>query len=145
MSYKGRFKPRNPNKYKGNPDNIIYRSLWELKLMRYLDHHTDVLEWASEEFYIPYVSPIDKRVHRYFPDFWIKKKNPEGQVETYVVEVKPAGQSKMPIIEGRMTRGQKRDLIAYAVNQAKWKAAEEFCSDRKWSFKVFTEKELGIK
>jgi len=82
MSYKGRFKPRNPNKYKGNPDNIIYRSLWELKLMRYLDHHTDVLEWASEEFYIPYVSPIDKRVHRYFPDFWIKKKNPEGQVET---------------------------------------------------------------
>jgi len=113
--------------------------------MRYLDHHTDVLEWASEEFYIPYVSPIDKRVHRYFPDFWIKKKNPEGQVETYVVEVKPAGQSKMPIIEGRMTRGQKRDLIAYAVNQAKWKAAEEFCSDRKWSFKVFTEKELGIK
>jgi hypothetical protein len=147
MSYKGRFKPRNPEKYRGNADNIIYRSLWELKLMRYLDLHSDILEWASEEFHIPYISPVDKRPHRYFPDFWLRKKNPEGVVETFVIEVKPAKESKLPVFtEGKkITQGQKRDIIAYAVNQAKWKAAEEFCADRKWQFKVFTEKELGIK
>lgn len=147
MSYKGRFKPRNPDKYRGNPDNIIYRSLWELKLMRYLDLHSDVLEWASEEFHIPYISPVDKRPHRYFPDFWLRKKNPDGVVETFVVEVKPSKDGKLPnLTEGKkLTRNQKRDVITYAVNQAKWKAAEEFCADRKWQFKVFTEKELGIK
>ena len=147
MSYKGRFKPRNPEKYKGNPDSIIYRSLWELKLMRYLDLHSDILEWASEEFHIPYISPVDKRPHRYFPDFWLRKKSPEGKVETFVIEVKPAKESKLPVFtEGKkISRGQKRDIIAYAINQAKWKAAEEFCADRKWQFKVFTEKELGIK
>ena len=145
MSYKGRFKPRNPGKYKGNADNIIYRSLWELKLMRYLDLHTDVLEWASEEFSIPYISPVDKRPHRYFPDFWLRKKSPEGLIETYVIEVKPAKESKMPVLEGKISRNQKRDIITYAVNQAKWKAAEQFCIERQWQFKVFTEKELGIK
>ena len=74
MSYKGRYIPKNPNKYKGDPTNIIYRSSWELKLMRYLDEHSDVVQWASEEFFIPYKSPIDGRYHRYFPDFWMKRK-----------------------------------------------------------------------
>ena len=147
MSYKGFFKPSNPTKYRGDPTKIVYRSSWELKFMGYLDAHKDVITWSSEEFCIPYRSPIDNRIHRYFPDFWLRKKNPDGVVETFVVEVKPSKDGKLPnLTEGKkLTRNQKRDVITYAVNQAKWKAAEEFCADRKWQFKVFTEKELGIK
>lgn len=145
MSYKGRFKARFPEKYRGNPDNIIYRSLWELKFMRFLDSNVNILEWASEEFHIPYISPVDKRPHRYFPDFWLKKKNPDGRVETFVIEIKPAHQSKKPMLEGTINRRQKQDVVTYAVNQAKWAAAEKFCEERDWSFRVFTEKELGIK
>jgi hypothetical protein len=147
MSYKGRYKPKNPYKYKGDPTNIIYRSLWELKLMMYLDEHRDVDQWASEEFFIPYKSPVDGRMHRYFPDFWIKKNN--GVVT--VVEVKPAAQTKRPDIKkknktptGRVSRRYLTEVKNYGINTAKWKAAEEYCNDRKWEFKIMTEKELGI-
>lgn len=78
MSTKGFFKPRNPKKYRGDPTKIVYRSSWELKFMGYLDAHSDVVEWASEEFSIPYRSPIDNRIHRYFPDFLVKKVNADG-------------------------------------------------------------------
>ena len=147
MSYKGRYIPKNPNKYKGDPTNIIYRSSWELKLMRYLDEHSDVVQWASEEFFIPYKSPIDGRYHRYFPDFWMKKK--DGKVT--VIEVKPAQQTKKPDIRkknatptGRISRRYLNEVKTYGINTAKWKAAVEFCEDRKWEFKIMTEKELGI-
>ena len=62
--YQGYFKPKNPHKYKGDPTNIIYRSSWELKLMKYLDERKDVVKWGSEEIIIPYRSPIDGRVHK---------------------------------------------------------------------------------
>ncbi len=74
MSYKGKYKPSYPKKYKGDPTNIIYRSLWERKFMVYCDNNENILEWGSEEFFIPYISPVDRRVHRYFPDFMIKVK-----------------------------------------------------------------------
>jgi hypothetical protein len=141
MSNKGYFKPRNPDKYKGDPTNIIYRSLWELKLMGYLDSHEDVERWSSEEFFIPYRSPVDNRIHRYFPDFWVKKVN--GEV--MVLEVKPLAQSVPPQLQEKVTRKYVNQVMTYGVNQAKWKAAKEFCEDRKWQFKVLTEKELGIK
>ena len=73
--YKGIFKPYNPAKYRGNPTNIVYRSSWELKLMIHLDKHPDVIWWSSEEVTIPYISPIDGRPHRYFPDFIVHLKN----------------------------------------------------------------------
>ena len=147
MSYKGKYNPKNPHKYKGDPTNIIYRSLWELKLMMYLDEHRDVVQWASEQFFIPYKSPIDGRYHRYFPDFWMKKKN--GSVT--VIEVKPAAQTKKPDVKkknatptGRVSRRYLTEVKNYGINTAKWKAAREFCEDRKWDFKIMTEKELGI-
>jgi hypothetical protein len=147
MSYKGRYNPKNPYKYKGDPTNIIYRSLWELKLMMYLDEHRDVDQWASEEFFIPYKSPIDGRMHRYFPDFWMKNKN--GNIT--VIEVKPAAQTKKPDIKkknntptGRISRRYLTEVKNYGINTAKWKAAQEYCKDRKWEFKIMTEKELGI-
>ena len=90
MAYKGYFVPKNPQKYRGDPSNIIYRSRWELKLMMNIDTHPDIIEWASEEFSIAYRSPIDNKVHRYFPDFLVRKKDPTGQIKTMVIEVKPA-------------------------------------------------------
>ncbi len=144
MSYKGKYYPSYPRKYKGDPTNIIYRSLWERKFMVYCDKNDNILEWASEEIAIPYRSPIDNRVHRYFPDFYMKVKERGGKVKRYVIEVKPAKQTKPPVKPKRQTKGYIREAYEYAKNQAKWKMAREFCADRQWEFKVVTEKELGI-
>ena len=144
MSYKGKYYPSFPRKYKGDPTNIIYRSLWERKFMVYCDKNDNILEWASEEIAIPYRSPIDNRVHRYFPDFYMKVKERGGKIKRYVIEVKPAKQTKPPVKPKRQTKGYIREAYEYAKNQAKWKMAREFCADRQWEFKVVTEKELGI-
>ena len=144
MSYKGKYYPSFPRKYKGDPTNIIYRSLWERKFMVYCDKNQNILEWASEEIAIPYRSPIDNRVHRYFPDFYMKVKETNGKIKNYVIEVKPAKQTKPPAKPKRQTKGYIREVYEYAKNQAKWKMAKEFCADRQWVFKVVTEKELGI-
>jgi hypothetical protein len=144
-TYKGFFKPKNPAKYKGDPTNIIYRSSWELKLMSYLDSHPDILEWSSEEFCIPYRSPIDNKIHRYYPDFKVKKQLTGELTETIVIEVKPRSQSIPPTIQKKPTKRYIREVMTYGINEAKWKAAVEYCNDRKWKFMVMTEKELGIK
>ena len=144
MSYKGKYYPSFPRKYKGDPTNIIYRSLWERKFMVYCDKNQNILEWASEEIAIPYRSPIDNRVHRYFPDFYMKVKETNGKIKNYVIEVKPAKQTIPPKKPKRQTKGYIREAYEYAKNQAKWKMAKEFCADRHWEFKVVTEKELGI-
>ena len=144
MSYKGKYYPSFPRKYKGDPTNIIYRSLWERKFMVYCDKNENILEWASEEIAIPYRSPVDNRVHRYFPDFYMKVKERGGKIKRYVIEVKPAKQTKPPVKPKRQTKGYIREAYEYAKNQAKWKMAREFCADRQWEFKVVTEKELGI-
>ena len=144
MSYKGKYHPSYPRKYKGDPTNIIYRSLWERKFMVYCDKNDNILEWASEEIAIPYRSPVDNRVHRYFPDFYMKVKERGGKIKRYVIEVKPAKQTKPPVKPKRQTKGYIREAYEYAKNLAKWKMAREFCADRQWEFKVVTEKELGI-
>ena len=144
MSYKGKYYPSFPRKYKGDPTNIVYRSLWERKFMVYCDKNQNILEWASEEIAIPYRSPIDNRVHRYFPDFYMKVKETNGKIKNYVIEVKPAKQTKPPAKTKRQTKGYIREAYEYARNQAKWKMAKEFCADRQWEFKVVTEKELGV-
>tara|TARA_B100001057_G_scaffold441157_1_gene475558 strand:+ start:11 stop:445 length:435 start_codon:yes stop_codon:yes gene_type:complete len=144
MSYKGKYYPSYPKKYKGDPTTIIYRSLWERKFMVYCDKNNNILEWASEEIAIPYRSPIDNRVHRYFPDFYMKVQENNGRVKRYIIEVKPAKQTKPPAKPKRQTKGYIREAYEYAKNQAKWKMAREFCADRQWEFKVITEKELGI-
>ena len=145
MSYKGRYRPSNPKKYKGNPSNIIYRSLWERKFMVYCDNHTKILEWGSEEIALPYRSPVDNKIHRYYPDFYIKVKETNGRIKRYIIEIKPKKQTVEPKIKKRKTKGYIYEVYEYARNQAKWKAAKEFCKDRMWEFKVLTEDELGIK
>ena len=145
MSYKGKYKPSYPQKYKGDPTNIIYRSLWERKFCVYCDLNEKVLEWASEEKCIQYRSPIDGNVHRYFPDFIIKVKEENGSIKKYVIEIKPKRQTVPPPKQKRQTKGYISEAYEYAKNQAKWEAAREWCADRGYEFKVLTENELGIK
>ena len=145
MSYKGRYSPSYPRKYKGNPSNIIYRSLWERKFMVYCDLNQNILEWGSEEIVIPYRSPIDNRVHRYFPDFYVKLKETTGKTKKYIIEVKPKRQTKPPSRPKRQTKGYLREVYEYARNKAKWEAASDYCKDRLYEFKIMTEDELGIK
>jgi hypothetical protein len=142
----GKFKPKNPQKYNGDPTNIVYRSSYELKFMQYCDLTEDVISYQSEEFFIPYRSPIDNRIHRYFPDFFIKYKDKEGNIRKVIIEVKPKKDLKMPDQNPkRKTKSWVYSVKAYAVNQAKWSAAREFCADRGYEFRIFTEDELGIK
>jgi hypothetical protein len=145
MSYKGKYQPKNPKKYIGNVNNIIYRSLWERKFLIYCDTNENIIEYASEEIALPYRSPIDNRIHKYFPDFYIKVRESNGEIKKYLIEIKPKKQTVEPIPQKRKTKGYIYEVYEYAKNQAKWKAAEEYCKDRQWEFKVLTETELGIK
>ena len=145
MAYKGKYRPSRPKKYRGDPTNIIYRSLWELKFMKYCDSNKNILEWGSEEVIVPYRSPIDNRYHRYFPDFYIKVRESTGKIKRMIIEIKPQKQCIEPKVQKRKTRSYVYQVCEYAKNQAKWEAAKEFCEDRKWEFKVLTENELGIK
>ena len=142
MSYKGWFRPKNPKKYNGDPSNIVYRSSWELRVMKYLDEHPGVIWWASEELPIPYKSPIDQKVHRYFPDF-IAKIRQTGKETTIVIEVKPFKQTQKPT-QKRRTKRFLEEAATYAINQEKWRAADLFCKEHGWQFKIITEKDLGL-
>lgn len=144
MAYSGRFIPKNPQKYVGDANNIIYRSSWECKVMSWLDRNNDVISWASEELIIPYVSPVDKRVHRYFPDFLVKVKTKDGKIKTMLLEIKPKKQTVPPEPRKRVTKQYVTEVATWGINQAKWKAAEEYCLDRHWEFKIITEDHLGL-
>ena len=141
----GKYRPQNPEKYNGDPTNIVYRSSYELKFMQYCDLTESVNGWKSEEFWIPYRSPIDNKIHRYFPDFFVKYKDKNGNNRHLVVEIKPQKDLKMPETNPkRKTKSWAYSVKTWAVNQAKWEACREYCKDRGWEFKVFTERELGI-
>ena len=149
MSYKGRFKPDNPEKYKGDPTKIIYRSLWELKFFRFLDKHKDVVWWQSEELFINYLSPIDNKIHRYFPDVILKKKMKDDTFETIMIEIKPKAQTRPPDISkknktpsGRVSRRYINEVKTFGINDAKWKYARKYCEERGWKFEIFTEDDL---
>ena len=144
-SIKSRFKPLHPSKYKGDPNNIICRSSWERKFCQWCDRNRSIIYWASEEISIPYVSPKDNRVRRYYPDFLIKVQEKNNNIKTYVVEVKPKKQTLPPKPRKRVTKSYIYECTTYAVNQAKWKAASEYCKDHLIQFKIVTEDELGIK
>lgn len=143
-TYKGKFKPKNPTKYRGDVTNIVYRSLWELRFMKWCDSNSAVQEWGSETVIVPYISPIDKKIHRYFVDFYIKIKNRQGQLQKYLIEIKPERFTKPPQIPQKKTKRFIDEIFQYGINEAKWKAAFEFCEDRNMKFMILTEKDLGI-
>ena len=144
MAYKGKFKPKNPHKYIGDPTNIIYRSRWECVFMSYLDSQPNVINWGSEEIIIPYKSPIDGKMHRYFPDFLVKKKNKEGKIDTQIIEIKPLKQTKPPSIQTKATKTYINEVKEWGINSSKWEAAQKYCNSRGWQFLILTEKELKI-
>lgn len=118
----GKYKPK--NLYKCEQGSCVYRSLWERKVMLYLDKSTSVHLWSSEKIEVPYISPKDDRWHTYYPDFWCRYTNDKGQVVEAVLEVKPKSQRR------------------WKINKAKWRAAREMCKERGWEFIVLTEKEI---
>ncbi len=142
QSIKSIYKPSHPEKYLGNSNNIICRSSWERQFCRYCDVNPNIVKWASEEFSIPYISPVDGRPHRYYPDFLIEVKEKSGKLKKYVIEIKPKKQTLPPVKKKRVTKGFILETKTYAVNQAKWKAAVDFCKDNLIEFKIITEDEL---
>ncbi len=145
MAYKGRYTPKNPKKYKGDYHNIVYRSLWERKFMVYCDNSDNILEWGSEEVIIPYLSPWDGKLHRYFPDFYIKVRQASGNIKKFIIEVKPKKQTRPPESVHRKTKKWLNEVKTYSINEAKWKSASEWCSNNDMEFKILTEEELGIR
>ena len=144
MAYKGKFTTfENPDKYIGDKENVIYRSLWERNVMRWLDTNPNIVEWGSEEMSITYDHPVRGGTARYFPDFIFKHKN--GEVK--VIEVKPFKQTREPGKQKRQTQQYVESVMTYAVNQDKWKAAKEVCLKNNIVFEIWTEvklKKLGI-
>ena len=141
--YKGKYKIKNPNKYLGNPTNIIYRSLMERRFMEWCDSNDKCYKWSSEEVVIPYISPIDNKQHRYFPDFLIQTSK-----GWFLIEVKPFTQSRPPkklVVENLELKKKRRyikSVQTWLVNEAKWKAATKVCEKKGWSFQILTEKQL---
>ena len=138
-SYRGLYRPTNPKKYVGNTKQIVYRSLLERRFMRYCDLNEDILYWASEELPVRYYNPLDKKYHRYFPDFIVKTVNNER----YMIEIKPSRQVTKPKPPKKKTKSYMRESFEYIKNQAKWQAAKSYCDDNGMQFKLITEKDLG--
>jgi hypothetical protein len=135
MAYKTRFTPKNPNKYVGSKTELLCRSLWERRVCKFLDENTSVKKWSFEEIEIPYVHPIDKKVHRYIPDFLIQlEKNQEKK--SILIEVKPNKQVNLK------ESASKKEKILFLINSAKWQAAKNFCIKHGMEFKILTEKDI---
>lgn len=141
---KGKYKPINPQKYKGDVNSIVYRSSYELKAFRYLDLHPNVIVWNSEEVVIPYISPVDNKRHRYFVDLYFKLNMGNGVIKTYLAEIKPQKYTQAPIAPKRKTKSYLEECITWEINNAKWAAAREVCADNGIEFILLTETELGL-
>ena len=142
MAYKGKFKPKNLSKYIGDPTKIVYRSLWERRFMVYCDNEDRILSWGSEEIVVPYMSPIDNRMHRYYVDFIVEVLQRDGTKRVKLIEVKPKKQCSPPKKQKRATRRYISEVKTWGVNSAKWEAAKEFAENKGWEFQILTEKEL---
>ena len=142
MSYKGKYQPSYPRKYKGNPTNIVYRSLWERKFMVYCDNNQRILEWGSEEMYVWYRSPIDNKPHRYYPDFFMKVRQSNGTYKKFLIEIKPKAQTRKPKKPLRITKTYRNALLTYERNRRKWSTAYAWCHKRNMKFVILTEDTL---
>jgi hypothetical protein len=150
-SYKGLYRVKRPDKYLGDPTRVVFRSLLETRLFKFCEENDAVVKWASEEMFVGYISPLDSRPHRYFPDVIMQVRQSDNTIKTFMVEIKPDSQTRPPAaIKTKSAKRRKRLLLetaVYAVNQAKWQAADAFCKTRGWTFMICTEKDLyaGLK
>ena len=139
MAYSGRYKVKNRNKYSGDPDKVIFRSLWEANAFKWCDTTSTVKSWSSEEVVIPYLYEVDKRYHRYFMD--LKITYTTGK--TVLVEIKPDKENRPPEFKGRRTKKYLNEGMTYIKNMNKWSAAQSYAADRGWGFEIWTEKRLA--
>ena len=140
----GEFKPLYPKKYVGSLP-IVYRGSYEMKFYSWLDLNPNVIEWTSESIAIPYISPKDNKVHRYWPDATVKLKDKNGNLHKYIVEIKPAKQTVPPSEKNRKNPNKiLYEKLTYAINLSKWKASQEMCQKMGLKFMILTEKDLGI-
>lgn len=109
-----------------------------------LDKDPNVISWGSETIIVPYISPVDGRKHRYYVDFIVTKKLPNGKTQTSLIEIKPLKQTKPPKKRAKITKAYINEINTWGVNEAKWKYAQEFCKDRGWKFEIYTEQTLNI-
>jgi hypothetical protein len=138
----GIFTPKNKKKYIGSFP-IIYRSSLELSSFRFLDNSINVISWGSESVVIPYVSPADGRMHRYFVDLVAEIKMKDKSIKKVLIEVKPEKQTKPPTITSRKKQSTiLYEKYNYEVNLAKWKYAREWCEKRGYLFLIFNENHL---
>lgn len=135
------FIPKHPEKYKGDPNNIIARSHLEYRFFTYFDESPSVLEYASEEFYIPYYDPTTQKIRKYFIDLYIKVKTTSGEIKKYLIEIKPHCQTILPR-KGGSAHSFKKKADTYIVNNAKWEATKEFCKKHNLEFQILTERQL---
>ena len=136
----GKFVPKNLNKYIGIKSEIFYRSSWEYRYMMWLDENESVLAWNSEGAVIPYFSPVDQKMHRYFVDFLAKMRTRDGSEKTYAIEVKPKVQMLPPTTKNKIRLVE--ETMTYVVNQAKWEAARTHFSKMGIHFIVINEDDL---
>lgn len=141
--HQGFYAPKNPSKYIGKLDNIIYRSGLELKLFRWADNNANVLEWNSEEVTIPYFDSVQKKNRKYFIDAYVKIKEGD-KIKKYLIEVKPWKQTQEP----KATKNKKKSNLLYEQvtwknNCDKWSFAREFAKKHGMDFIIITEKELN--
>jgi len=141
---RGHYKPKYPKKYRGDVNNIVFRSQWEHFFMVWCDKRESVLEWGSEEIIIPYRSPVDNKMHRYFVDFYVKMRKKDGSIKKYWIEIKPYRFTQKPEIPKRKTPQFMTEVMNWGVNQAKWEAAREYAQALNCQFIVLTEHELGF-
>jgi len=132
----GLFTPKRPERYKGDVTNIRFMSSWELHFFKFLDNNPNVLEWSSEELAIPYYNPLDKKMHKYFPDCIVKYRNKYGKIKTEMIEIKPMKQTYIK------ERASTTERVRYATNMYKWRAAKKFCDLKGIEFRIVTEREL---
>ena len=138
----GWFKPRHPEKYRGDAEHIRYMSSWELHTHKFLDNNPNVLQWSSEEIAIPYIKPTDRLVHNYFPDYWVRYKNRTGKIIEEIWEVKPKKEISPPKRVGKTRKQQLLEGVKFAINTAKWKAAQHFCRKNGYTFRLMTEEQI---
>ena len=143
MAYSGRYKVKNRSKYKGDPDNVVFRSMWEKHCFKWCDENPEIQSWSSEETVIPYFYEVDKKYHRYFMDLKITYKNGK----TVLVEIKPEKETKPPKFNGKKTKRYINEGLTYVKNMNKWSAAQKFAADNGYGFVIWTEetlKQMGI-
>lgn len=142
---KGKYTPKNPEKYVGKLNNIIWRSSWEREFFKFLDNNANVLKWASEEIGIPYLNAVDNKVHTYYPDIWMQYKNKNGDLITEIIEIKPKEQIEKPKVVGKSKKTQLYEQLTYIKNVSKWKYAQAFCDKQGIKFRLVSEMEIFSK